>query len=295
MRRMKIAIRPQPPEAPLPDVSLGVAVILPAYNEEAVIARTVADCLATLAVIAPEHEVIVVDDGSTDRTGEIADALAAGSNRVRVIHNRPNRGYGGALVAGFEAASMPLVFFMDSDGQFSISDLGRLLPFSHRGYRAVLGYREHRQDPPQRLLMAWAWNRLVSTLFHIRVRDVDCAFKIYDRRLLLSMEIQARGAMINTEMLAKLVRLDVEFVEVPVRHHPRLSGRSTGGDPRVIVRAFGELLRLRGQVRRWSAAPSLELTGTSSRATAPATVTEVSLRGHGSLPMSRTDDLDAAS
>ena len=197
--------------------------------------------------------VIIVDDGSRDRTGAIADGLAAANPRVRVVHNRPNRGYGGALIAGFNAASKSLSFFMDADGQFDIADIAPLLRLREKGHRVVLGYRKHRRDPLPRLINAWGWNILVSALFGLRVRDVDCAFKVYDTNLVHMLDVQAAGAMVNTEMLAKLAKLRVPFVEVPVRHLPRLHGSATGANLGVIVRAFRELLHLRGKLHNWTA------------------------------------------
>jgi glycosyltransferase involved in cell wall biosynthesis len=173
----------------------GLSVVLPAYNEESVIAETVRRCVEVLSVLAPDFEVIVVDDGSKDRTGEIADQLAAQSPHVRVVHNQPNRGYGGALIAGFNAAHKSLSFFMDSDGQFDIADIDALLRLREQGHRAVLGYRKHRRDPFPRLVNAWGWNMLVSLLFGLHVRDVDCAFKLYDTALVRVADVQAEGAM----------------------------------------------------------------------------------------------------
>src|SRR5262249_33874950 len=160
-------------------------------------------------------------------------ALAAEDPRVRVVHNRPNRGYGGALLAGFAAASKPLTFFMDSDGQFDITDLANLIPFRERGYRAVLGYRARRRDGFIRSLNAWGWKRLVSLLFGLGVRDIDCAFRLYDTALVRTLDLRSDGAMINTEMLAKLKKLSVPYIEVPVRHLPRRHGRASGANPRV--------------------------------------------------------------
>jgi glycosyltransferase involved in cell wall biosynthesis len=232
----------------------GLSVVLPAYNEEAVIGKTVTRCLTVLADLAPNFEVLVVDDGSRDRTGAIADELAAAHpGHVRVVHNRPNRGYGGALIAGFDTAAKELSFFMDSDGQFDIADIAALLTLREQGHRVVLGYRRHRNDPPIRLLNAWGWNRLVRLLFGVRVRDVDCAFKLFDTGLVRLCDIHADGAMWNTELLVKLRKLGVPFVEVPVRHYPRQHGSATGANLGVILHAFGELLRLRGKLRRWSA------------------------------------------
>jgi len=234
-----------------PATQRGIGVVLPAYNEEAVIAHTVAQCIETLSIIAPDYEIIIVDDGSRDRTGAIADELAAANPHVRVIHNQANRGYGGALIAGFDAVTKELTFFMDSDGQFDIRDLTKLLALRERGYRAALGYREHRRDGLIRRINAWGWNVLVSLLFGLRVRDVDCAFKVYDTDLVRLLGVHSEGAMVNTEMLVKLNLLGIAYKETPVRHLPRLHGSATGANPRVILRAFRELLRLRARLSAW--------------------------------------------
>lgn len=236
-----------------PATRRGLSVVLPAYNEESVIAQTVGRCEQVLARVAPDYEIIIVDDGSRDRTGAIADALAAANPRVRVVHNRPNRGYGGALMAGFSAATKSLTFFMDADGQFDIRDIAKLLRLREAGHRAVLGYREHRRDPWLRLVNAWGWNVLVSQLFGLRVRDVDCAFKLYDTNLVRMLDVQAAGAMVNTEMLAKLSRVGMPYIEVPVNHYKRLHGSATGANLRVIAHAFSELFRLRHKLRHWTA------------------------------------------
>lgn len=239
------------PDAPL--TTRGLSVVLPAYNEEAVIAGTVRRCEDVLSVLAPDYEIVIVDDGSRDRTGAIADELARANPRVRVVHNQPNRGYGGALIAGFAAVSKSLTFFMDSDGQFDIRDIAQLLPYREQGYRAVLGYREHRRDGFLRLVNAKGWNVLVSLLLGLRLRDIDCAFKLYDTALVRTFDIKSEGAMINTEMLTKLKKLGIPFVQVPVGHYPRVHGQATGANLRVIAHAFRELLRLHTKLRTWTA------------------------------------------
>lgn len=226
----------------------GLSVVLPAWNEEEVIARTVQAVVETLSEVAPDYEVIVVDDGSTDRTGEIADALAAANPRIRVVHNRPNRGYGGALIAGFNAVSKELTFFMDADGQFDIRDISKLLEHIEET-DAVLGYREHRQDPPLRIINAWGWKMLMRLLFGLKVRDIDCAFKVYPTSLVRRANVQAQGAMVNTEMLVKLNRLGYKWIEVPVNHYPRQGGKATGANLRVILHAFTELLKLHHRIK----------------------------------------------
>lgn len=236
-----------------PLTTRGLSIVLPAYNEETVIADTIRRCVETLSALAPDYEIIIVDDGSRDRTGQIADELAAANPRVRVIHNKPNRGYGGALIAGFQAVTKQLTFFMDSDGQFDIADIAQLLIYREQGYRAVLGYREQRRDVPLRLLNAKGWNVLVSLLLDLHIRDIDCAFKLYDTALVRVFDVTSEGAMINTEMLTKLTKLGIPYVQTPVHHYPRVHGKATGANLRVIANAFRELFRLRKKLRRWSA------------------------------------------
>ncbi len=262
----------QPPPITGRITTRGIGVVLPAFNEEAVIAETVGKCAETLAVIAPDYEIIVVDDGSHDGTGAIADALAADDPRIHVVHNQPNRGYGGALLAGFAVVSKDLTFYMDSDGQFDIRDLVKLLELREQGYRAVLGYRAQRQDSTMRLLNAWGWNLLVSRLFGLHVRDIDCAFKLYDTELIRAFDVHSEGAVISTEMLVKLIRMGIPYTEIPVQHLPRLHGKATGAKLRVIVRAFGELLRLRSRLSAWAPTEPLTAGAVAAPSAAPSRV-----------------------
>lgn len=217
-----------------------VSAVLPAHNEAAAIASTVGSVLGTLAGWLSDFEVIVVNDGSQDRTGAILDDLAAENPRLRVIHHALNQGYGAALVSGFEASQKDLVFFMDSDGQFDIRDLEHFFPLLET-YDAVLGYRIKRQDTWMRKVNAWGWKLLVRLIFGVQVRDVDCAFKIYKGSFFREHHLETRGAMINTEILYKFRRAGYTYTEVGVHHLPRNGGKATGAKPIVILRAFREL------------------------------------------------------
>ena len=217
-----------------------LSAVLPAHNEEVAIASTVNGVLETLATWMADFEVIVVNDGSQDRTGTILDDVAASNPHLRVIHHAVNQGYGAALVSGFEASRKDLVFFMDSDGQFDIQDLERFFPLIAE-YDAVLGYRIKRQDTWMRKLNAWGWKMLVRVVFGVRVRDVDCAFKLYAGRFFREHRLETRGAMINTEILYKLKRAGYTYTQVGVHHLPRRGGKATGAKPAVILRAFREL------------------------------------------------------
>lgn len=217
-----------------------LSVILPAHNEEEAIAHTVHEVIDTLSAWMQDFEVIVVDDGSRDRTGVILDTIAGVQPRLRVIHHSVNQGYGAALVSGFEAVTKDLAFFMDSDGQFDIRDLEQFFPLIGE-YDAVLGYRIDRQDTRMRKVNAWGWKILVGMVFGVYVRDVDCAFKLYRADFFREHRLETRGAMINTEILYKFTRAGYTYTQVGVRHLPRRGGKATGAKPTVILRAFREL------------------------------------------------------
>jgi len=224
----------------IPNTS-SLSVVLPAHNEEEAIATTVHEVIETLLTWMIDFEIIVVDDGSQDDTGAILDTIGTTHPYVNVIHHPVNQGYGAALVSGFEAASKDLAFFMDSDGQFDIHDLGRFLPLIEE-YDAVLGYRIDRQDTWMRKVNAWGWKKLVGLVFGVHVRDVDCAFKLYPSSFFREYKLETRGAMINTEILHKFIRAGNTYTQVGVRHLPRHGGRATGAKPSVILRAFRELI-----------------------------------------------------
>lgn len=217
-----------------------LSVILPAYNEEALIAQTIFTMMSTLTRWMHNFEVIVVNDGSKDRTGAIVARLAAYDRRIRLINHPVNKGYGAALVTGFQFATKELVFFMDSDGQFDIRDLARFFPLIEE-YGAVLGYRIDRQDAWMRKLNAWGWKQLVRFIFGVQVRDIDCAFKLIRAEFFRTHRLETRGAMINAEIVYKLSRASFTYTEVGVQHLPRKAGKATGAKPSVIVRALREM------------------------------------------------------
>jgi putative flippase GtrA len=225
----------------------GISVVLPAYNEEQAIESTLADVLCTLDEWNADFEVIVVNDGSADRTGALVGAVMRRDARVRLITHPANQGYGAALADGFAAATKDLTFFMDADGQFTLRDLVHLL-IHIDGADAVLGYRLHRQDSGLRLLNAWGWNVLVALTLGVRVRDLDCAFKLFHTDFLHRHPPETRSALINAELLYRLKNAGATYCQVGVQHLPRRGGRATGANPRVIARA---LLDLMVSARRW--------------------------------------------
>jgi putative flippase GtrA len=217
-----------------------LSVVLPVYNEADSLDATLKEILTTLDAQFEDFEVILVNDGSRDATGAILAASQEAVPCVRVITHEHNQGYGTTLADGFAAATKELTFFMDSDGQFDIHDLSRLLAYIDE-YDAVIGYRVHRQDTWMRKLNAWGWKQLIRAVLGVHVCDIDCAFKLLHTDFLHRYPLETRGAMINAELLSRLIRSGYTYREVPIHHLPRKGGRATGANLRVIARAFYEL------------------------------------------------------
>lgn len=226
----------------------GLSVFLPCHNEEGNVERVVKGFAAMIPNVADDYEIIVVDDGSRDRTGEIADRMAAADPHVKVVHHPVNRGYGGAVISGVRAATLPYVLLSDGDGQFDPDDVA-LLARKVPDYDVVVGRRISRADPLMRRINGKAWTTLVRLLFGIKIHDIDCGFKLFKRELLDGLELRAHGAMISTELMARLVGRGARMAEVGVRHMPRIAGEQSGANLKVILRAFGELFRLFRELR----------------------------------------------
>jgi glycosyltransferase involved in cell wall biosynthesis len=226
----------------------GISVFLPSHNEEGNVERVVRSYLAECPRVTDNFEVIVVDDGGRDRTGEIAERLAAEDSHVKVVRHPVNRGYGGAVISGIRAATQPYVLLCDGDGQFDPADLERLTPFVPE-FDVVAGRRAHRADPLMRRVNGKAWTLLVDTLLGITISDIDCGFKLFKREKLDGMELRAHGAMISTELMARLAGRGAKVKEVDVRHLPRLTGEQSGANLKVVARAFKELIALYRELR----------------------------------------------
>ena len=224
---------------------ISLTIFFPAYNEEDNIQSATEEAVrvAESSPYIGEYEILIINDGSSDRTKEIAESLALRYRAVRVINHAHNRGYGAALKTGVLSAQMDYVFFTDADLQFDIAELQNLLIHAPR-FDAVIGYRAPRRDPAMRLMNAWGWNKLNRLLFGLTVRDIDCAFKLFRRDQIQAITLHSYGAMVSAEMLIKLTRNGARIKEVPVSHMPRVAGSPTGAKPSVILRAFREMARL---------------------------------------------------
>jgi glycosyltransferase involved in cell wall biosynthesis len=225
----------------------------PAHNEEANLGALVEEALAALPELAEEFEIIVVDDGSLDATPAIADQLAATHPTiVRAVHHRTNLGYGAALRSGFRAARCDLVCFTDGDRQFRVADLARLTTRLQApdSPDVVAGFRLRRADPPVRALYARLYRLANRVWFGLRVRDIDCACKLFRRAALEDLHVESGGAFFSAELLIKLRASGRTVVEVGVPHHPRPAGSPTGAKPSVIWRAMKDFWGLR--LRMWA-------------------------------------------
>ena len=234
-----------PPHDPLSPVS--ITVFFPCHNEQDNVARVAEQAVNVLEDLRADYEIIIVDDGSTDDTPRIASEIAAANSRVRVVRHPRNLGYGAALQSGFRAATKDWVFYTDGDGQFDIGEMPALLPLLV-DYDIVSCYRIDRQDSALRKMNGWLWTRVIRLAFAMKIRDVDCAFKLYKRTIFDQIKMESAGALIDTEILARAIRKGYRVTQKGVHHYPRTAGRQSGASLRVIVRAFRELLRLRRRI-----------------------------------------------
>jgi glycosyltransferase involved in cell wall biosynthesis len=219
-----------------------LSVFFPCYNEQDNVRRVYQSAVVVLENIGVNYQLIFVDDGSRDRTAKVVDDIAAADPRVSVVHHPTNLGYGAALQSGFRAATKKLVFYTDGDGQFDLNELPALIPLM-KHYDIVSCFRLDRRENLIRKFNAWCWTRFVCFLFHLRLKDINCAFKLFKREVFDNLELRSTGALINTEILARAIRRGYTITQVGVHHLPRTSGRSTGSRPDVIFRAFRELVK----------------------------------------------------
>jgi glycosyltransferase involved in cell wall biosynthesis len=205
----------------------GISIVLPAYNEEESLPAAVNRALEVVPDLVSDLEVIVVDDGSSDRTREVALELAREHYpTVRLAAHPTNQGYGAALRTGFALARFDLVFYTDSDNQFDISDLRHFLPLIGE-YDLIVGFRVYRYDAVLRSILSWIYNRMVRILFRVRIRDVDCSFKLFRREVLDAIVVESDDFFVDAELVAKARRWNFRLLEKGVRHYPRQAGETT--------------------------------------------------------------------
>ena len=217
-----------------------VSIVLPAYNEEENILTSLHQIEDKVAPHVQDYEIIVVNDGSQDRTASVCEESAKKNPRIRIIHHPQNKGYGASLRDGFLAARLDAVFFTDADNQFDVSEIRYLLPLLDR-YDVITGFRIYRYDSVLRCMASWCYNRLVRLVFGVRVRDVDCAFKLMKKEIFQKIRLHSNNFFICTELLAKARFYGFLINEIGVRHYPRMAGR-TSVRPSDIPRTLRTLL-----------------------------------------------------
>jgi glycosyltransferase involved in cell wall biosynthesis len=226
-----------------------LSLVFPVFDEARNIGRVLDQALALGPRLAASFEIVVVDDGSRDGSAAVIEERRRREPRVRLLRHPSNRGYGAALRTGLRESWGELVFFSDADLQFDLEELSKLLAHA-REFDIVAGYRCPRRDPWPRRAIAYAWGTLVRQLFDLRVRDIDCAFKVFRRHVLEAIPISSVGACINTEILVRAQAANFRIHQVPVSHRRRRFGRQSGARPRVVLRALVELAALYGELRR---------------------------------------------
>ncbi len=225
------------------------SLVLPCFNEEQNIEKTIEDSLSWMGREHIDGEIIAVNDGSIDKTGEILEELQKKHPHLIVLHHEENRGYGAAVITGCDRATKDIIGFMDSDGQFDPSDFNLLLPWMNE-YAYVTGRRRHRADPPLRIINAKLFGILAYAILGIWVRDINCALKIFRKDLWHAIRPQiATGALINAEMFYRMKKKKIEWKQIDVHHYPRKFGLQTGAKFSVIIRMFKELWMLKTNVR----------------------------------------------
>lgn len=234
-------------EVVMPKIVSEISVFLPTYNEEQNIKPVALKVVEVLEEIAEKWELIIVDDGSSDATRELATGLIRADKRVRLISHKENRGYGAALKSGFYNARFDWISFIDSDGQFDFSEITKFFDKQKEsGADLVIGYYKKRKVSLFKIVTSRFWELAVFVLFGLKVRDIDCGFKLISKRVIdsISKLESERGAFISSELLIKAKKKGFKIVEVPVTHYPRTKGAGTGRHLNVIIKSFVDLFKL---------------------------------------------------
>jgi len=225
-----------------------LSVFFPAYNEEDNLENTITKAIPVLKKNVSQFEVIIIDDGSRDNTGEIADKLSRQYPFIKVVHHNPNKGYGAAIKSGMYGAKYPWIIFTDADGQFDFSEL-TLFWEKQQQTKAdlVIGYYLKRQVSKTVILTSEIWEFLIFLMFGLKVRDIDCGFKLFRKKVVDTIpKLESeRGPFITSEYLIKAKAKGFKIAEVGVHHYPRTAGKATGRSFKVILSGFKDLFRLR--------------------------------------------------
>lgn len=224
-----------------------LSVFFPCYNEEKNLQNTVDKAIIELKKIAKKWEIVIVNDGSKDKTSEVALSLQKKYPHISIVTHNPNRGYGAAFKSGLYNCKYPWIAFTDSDGQFDFSEVKNFIQKQKETKSdIVIGYYLGRKVSPLVIFTSKIWELIVFTLFGLRVTDIDCGFKFISKKVVDTIpKLEAeRGAFISSEFLIKSKKAGFKIVEIPVHHYPRTEGQATGRNLKVILKSFSDLFRL---------------------------------------------------
>lgn len=225
-----------------------ISVIFPCYNEERNIAKQVSYADSILNKIADDYEIIVINDGSTDKSPALLQRMASENSKIKVISHGANLGFGRALQSGFRAASKDLVFYTNTDNQYDVGEISNFLAHINRN-DIVIGYRGNRGDFPHRILISAVYNFMVRTLFGLKARDINCAFKLFKRDSLSRLEIKSNHFFVDAEILVKATRSGLSIEQLQIRHYPRTFGSTTVRGKRLVM-TFVEMIKFWKELRR---------------------------------------------
>jgi len=222
-----------------------LSAFFPAYNDAPSLPGLIHKTFAVLEQHVEDYEVIVVNDGSQDNTGEVLEQLRREfAPRMRVVTHPQNRGYGGALRTGFESATREFVFYTDGDSQYDVGELPKLLALVTPTTGLINGYKLERNDPAHRIWIGNIYNLCARLMFRIRIRDIDCDYRLIRRSLMESLHLTCTSGTVCVELVRKLELSGCEVQEIGVHHYPRLYGRSQFFRLRSLATTFVQLMRL---------------------------------------------------
>jgi glycosyltransferase involved in cell wall biosynthesis len=227
-----------------PSGAASISAFFPAFNDAENLRHLVPQAQDMLRNLATDFEIIVVDDGSRDNTSEVLQSLQQRCPSLRVIRHARNLGYGAALQSGFRSARKELVFYTDGDGQYDVREMGKLLPALSQDQDVVTGYKIRRADPVHRTLIGKVYLFAVKRLFGLKVRDVDCDFRLLRRKVLDALRLTCHSGAICVELMCQIEKAGFRVTEVPVHHYPRRSGHSQFFRVGPLVRTALEIVRL---------------------------------------------------
>ncbi|MFH0942767.1 MAG: glycosyltransferase family 2 protein [Candidatus Beckwithbacteria bacterium] len=221
-----------------------LSIFFPAFNEEFVIQKTIAAAIKVAREVAETYEIIVINDGSTDRTGEMIEAMISRNPSIRLISHPINQGYGAAIKSGLAAVRYPWVIACDSDGQFDLTEIKKFTPYMNN-HDLIIGYRLKRSDSRYRRFMAFILKLVNLILFKINFKDIDCGFKLFKKEVIAAVgPLATNSAITVTEFIAKSLHQGFKIKEIGVHHHSRSGGQQTGGKPSVVIKGAKEAIRL---------------------------------------------------